>query len=119
MGEKDSKICGLIDLHLTAQQHIDWPTFKKSTDMLSNHRHLFILKHLAGIAATGRNMVRRKERMTGECPRCGINDEHTEHIILCPDTTAESTFSQAVEDIGSWLRQTTDQAIGEAIKELI
>ena len=86
---------------------------------MSANKHLFILKHSAGISATGRNMVRRKERESGECPRCGSRDEHTEHIILCPQEDATSRFNTAVEEIRDWLDTSTDDDIKEAIMELI
>ena len=101
------------------RDNVDWKTFKKIATYTSSARHLFILKHSAGISATGRNMLRRGERQTAECPRCGNQDEHNEHIFQCKDTDAETTFQTAFEDIQSWLQETTTQEIGEAIKELV
>ena len=72
-----------------AHELIDWDVFQKTTKLLSQTKQLFILKHSAGVSATGRNMVRRKERTTDECPRCKTHDEHTEHIVKCPNTEAE------------------------------
>ena len=60
-------------------QYVDWTT----STLLSSHRQLFILKHSAGIAATGQNMIRQNNRTTDACPQCGSLDEHTEHIIQC------------------------------------
>ena len=66
--------------------------FEKTTSFLSSSRQLFIMKHSARISATGQNMVRRKERDTEECPRCGARDEDNKHIMTCKDKQAESIF---------------------------
>ena len=47
---------------------IDWTTFQKTRKYLAPHQQLFILKHTAGISATGRNMVRRQKRDCDKCP---------------------------------------------------
>ena len=64
-------------------------------------------------------MVQRKERNTSECPQCGAQNKHTEHIILCPDKTAEITFSQALAEMGTWLSKTTNKEIETAITKLV
>ena len=101
------------------QTHMDWKTFKKTTSTLLKHRQLFILKHSAGTAVTGRNMVQRKERSTSKCPRCGAQDEHMEHIIQCPDPDANKTFSTAFADMGIWLSKMTTKEIETAITDLV
>ena len=82
-----------------AQQYMDWKIFTRTTSLLSSTKQLFILKHSAGIAATGRNMVRQKERTTDECPRYGAPDEHIEHIIQCTNDDAGKIFLTALEEI--------------------
>ena len=102
-----------------AQQYVDWKTFKKTSKTLSSQRQLFILKHSAGIAATGRNMVRRNERSTDSCPRCGSRDEHMEHIILCPHDDTKRIFNIALEELETWLSKTTNTEIKQTILEMI
>ena len=102
-----------------AQENMDWVVFQKTNKNMSPNKHLFILKHSAGIAATGRNMVRRQERTTSECPRCGKNDEHIEHIILCPQNEAAVRFNKAVEELEEWLDTSTSDEIKEAVIDLI
>ena len=102
-----------------AQQYVNWATFKKTSTLLSSHKQLFIMKHSAGIAAIGQNMVRRKERTTDACPRCGSVDKHTEHIIQCPNENAEKAFNTAIANLETWLTKRTTVEIETVIKDLI
>ena len=106
-------------IHQEAQKYVDWTIFTKTTSMLSPSKQLFILKHWEGVAAMGRNMVRRGERNTDECPQCGAPDEHTEHILQCTNKDAKKVFDTAFADMESWLQKTTLQDITEAIRILI
>ena len=108
-----------MNIPAEAEHYVDWKNFQKTTSLLPSYRQLFIMKHSAGITATGRNMVRRNERNTDTCPRCGSKDEHTEHVIRCPHDTAQKIFITALEDLETWLHNTTSKEITTAIKELV
>ena len=101
-----------------SQQHVDWKV-KKNASLLSQTRQFFILKHSAGIAVTVRNMVRRRERNTDECPRCRAHDEHTKHIIQCPHKDAQKIFMTGYEEIVSWLQKITTKDMELEITNLI
>ena len=64
-----------------ATEYINWGTFKNTQKYLSTHHHFFIIKHTAGILATGRNVRRWQKRDCGRCPQCGAKDEHGMHIV--------------------------------------
>ena len=98
---------------------IDWEVFQKTTKSLSPHQQLFISKHCAGISATGRNMLRREHRDSDECPRCGMSDEHCEHIILCKHKEASEVFMTAFADLGLWLQKTTSPEIEAVVTDAV
>ena len=79
----------------------------------------FILKHTAGILATGRNMVRRQKRECNNCPHCNAPDEHGCHIVQCIHEKAYNTFKMPFAALGIWLNRTTTPDIETAITGLV
>ena len=94
---------------------IDWKVFVRATKEMSISRRLFITKHAAGISATGRNMLRRKEHETSQCPRCKQDDEHTYHIFTCQGKGTQEIFNTGLAELSIWLEKTTSQEMEEAI----
>jgi hypothetical protein len=80
---------------------IDWESF--GVAMLSSpmNRQHWISKSVSGFCSTGKMMVRRKERETDACPRCG-NPEDVEHVWRCAHDTDE-LWNRALSDLQSWL----------------
>ena len=100
-------------------EDINWSVFQKNTKFLSPHQQLFITKHCARISATGRNMLQRDQRDSDECPRCGMQDEHCEHIIRCQQRKAMDIFMTAFAELGLWLRKTTSPEIEAVITDAV
>ena len=75
---------------------INWNAIRKANKKLTTHERTWITKHVSRFAATGRNMLRRKEWTNSKCPRCGQHDEDTNHVIICQDKEAEYCFEKAV-----------------------
>ena len=98
---------------------IDWKVFVKTTSEMSAAWRLFITKHAAGISATGRNMVRRKQHETSQCPRCKAKDEHTRRIVTCKGNETSETFNTGIAESSIWLGQTTSTDMGDAVEKFL
>ena len=100
-------------------EDIDWTVFQKNTKFLSPHPQLFNTKHCASISATGHNMLRGEQRGSDECPQCGMQDKHCEHIIQCHQTKAADIFMTAFADLGLWLQKTMSPDIEAVITDAV
>jgi hypothetical protein len=76
----------------------------------------WLVKHLSGWCATGRNMKRRKEWKHDKCPICLQPNETIGHIMSCPDIRARLHRAQAIDNLIITLKKIkTDPAIISAI----
>ena len=98
---------------------IDWLIFGKANELLTASKRLFITKHAAGISATGRNMFRRRERDTAQCPRCGEDNEDRTHIVQCQGEGTDTAFLTGLAELELWLQKTTSAQIEKAITSLV
>jgi hypothetical protein len=80
---------------------IDWESFGMAMSSLSTPRKHWISKTVSGFCSTGKMMLRRKERVTDACPRCG-EPEDVEHVWRCPQDT-DLLWDKALSDLRSWL----------------
>ena len=48
-------------------------------------------------------MVRRQQRVSSECPRCGEQLEHLQHILTCTDQSAIDLFDSLLTTLEGWL----------------
>jgi hypothetical protein len=82
-------------------EEIDWDSLGSAMSSLPPQRQHWICKTVTGFCSTGRMMLRRKERATDECPRCG-ESEDVVHVWRCLHDT-EKLWNNALEDLRSWL----------------
>ena len=66
---------------------------------------IFISKWVSGQTATGVVMVKRQQRVSSECPRCGDEEEHLLHIHTCTEQSAIDLFDSLLTTIEGWLTQ--------------
>lgn len=64
---------------------------------------IFISKWILGQTATRVVMVRRQQRVSSECPRCGEQLEHLQHILTCTDQSAIDLFDSLLTTLEGWL----------------
>ena len=102
-----------------ATRYINWDTLKNTQKYLSMHHQFFIIKHAAGILATGRNTRRRQKRDCDRCPQCGAQDEHGMHIVQCAHKHSSNTFLMTFVELCIWLTKTTSSQIESAITNLV
>jgi hypothetical protein len=82
-------------------EEIDWDTLGHAMASLPIQRQHWISKTTTGFCSTGRMMVRRKERESDACPRCG-EPEDIVHVWQCAHDT-DKLWTKALSDLQSWL----------------
>jgi hypothetical protein len=117
-GEEKSKTYWMTKHPTTPQlfARINWDACGKAMKTLLFGKKCWLVKHLSGWCATGRNMLRRKEWMHDKCPICLQPNETIDHIIHCPDIRARMHRAQAIDNLIITLKKIkTDPAIIDAI----
>ena len=91
----------------------------KALKTISLKRNIWIVKHISGYCATGKQMKRWKKRETAECPMCpAIEDHH--HVIKCKSTSTTTQWGQCTEEYCTALRQMqTPQETINAVMSLL
>ena len=83
---------------------IYWKSFSKARKEVSLQTKLFITKWLSGDTATGKVMYRRKQRSTSFCPRCGRDNEHLMHVLICPSEEAIKLREKLLSELIVWFK---------------
>ena len=84
---------------------VDWDVTEKLVAILPRARQHWLIKQVARVSATGRNMVRRKEQRSAACPRCGFEDEDNTHILRCQHSSVHTLWEEEMKTFSSWLAQ--------------
>lgn len=98
----------------TDNEHLDWKVLRTATQMVPEHRLIFLAKLYAGYGPTGKVMFRRKKWPVNACPRCGDPEDH-QHIIQCNSATAKEEFLIRWGELDDWVMKTSSPDISEAI----
>ena len=77
---------------------IDWDAQYKALKAIRGTRQRTLSKWCSGWIATGKNMKRWDLRYRGNCPFCGVQDEDTKHVLMCPHQKATSNWSSKLSD---------------------
>ena len=85
------------------QVKIEWESYAKARKEAPKKIQLFITKWLSGDTATGRVMVRRKERISSKCPCYQHEDEHPLHIIRCNAPATKELRIKLLKELQDWL----------------
>ena len=93
---------------------LDWNVLRTATQMVPEHRLIFLAKLYSGYAPTGKVMLRRKKWPINACPRCGQPEDH-QHIIKCDSPTAKSEFLLRWGELDDWIMKSSSPDISEAI----
>ena len=65
---------------------------------------IFISKWISKDTATGVTMVKRKKRLTSNCPLCNMPDEDTRHVLQCQSTAAKLHRNNIMAELECWLK---------------
>jgi len=68
------------------------------------HKRRWISKHITGQFAHGKNMLRRGQRASAQCPRCNKVTEDKQHVIRCPAPEARQQWTASLAKLKQWLR---------------
>jgi len=82
---------------------LPWHSFRKARKEWSFPMQKFISKWLSGDTATGLVMKRRKQRLHAHCPRCGEDNEHLLHVLICPAEATVDFRKPLLTDLETWL----------------
>ena len=63
----------------------------------------FISKWLSIDTATGLVMKRRKQWLHAHCPRCGEDEEHLLHVLICPAEATVDFRKPLLTELETWL----------------
>ena len=84
---------------------------------LPKDRQRWVAKHMARFGPVGKNMVRRKQWSTNQCPLCS-QPEDTRHVWLCPHENQATRRANALNRIDSWMQSyPTDPDIRRSITQ--
>jgi hypothetical protein len=76
-----------------------WHSFDKARKECSFPMQKFISKWPSRDTATGLVIKGRKQRLHAHCPRCGEDDEHLLHVLICSVNFRQPLLS----DLEAWL----------------
>ena len=83
-------------------QTIAWHAFAKARKLTSHNRRIFISKWLVGQLPTGARMVKRKQRLSAECPHCNL-EETALHMPTCQSTEVSNFWQATIQSLETWL----------------
>ena len=75
--------------------HFYWDAIKTARKEATVPIQIFMSEWVCGQTATGVVMVKRKQRVSSECPRCGEDREHLLHILTCKEQSDSDLFDYA------------------------
>jgi hypothetical protein len=70
---------------------------------MDNHRHRWLSKWLTGFCGIGIMLQRYRHQTHSNCPRCGIPNETTAHIIQCQDKGAKTLWQLEICKMEQWM----------------
>jgi hypothetical protein len=72
----------------TTIRQIDWESFRKLISPYEGNRPTLV-KHLHGMAPTGKYAHRNDHHEPAQCPACPCPSEHNDHLFQCPAESRE------------------------------
>ena len=65
----------------------------------------WVSQQMNRFGATGRNVLRRNEWSSSQCPRCQSGEEDTVHVWLCPHAEAQALRQQGIDRLRAHLAE--------------
>jgi len=82
---------------------VDWEASRAAMASVGLARKHWVTKFESGMCGTGRMMKIWNQRVIDNCPRCGISNEDTTHILKCPSSSAQTIWEKALTALDGWL----------------
>ena len=82
-------------------EHVDWKHLEKSST--SYKKGKWLAKFVSGICGVGSMLMLWKHQNHSSCPRCGEDNEDTQHVIQCGQPAAIDKWKGAIEDLRIWM----------------
>jgi len=80
-------------------QTLDNPAMERALSESTPSRRRWVTKHITGHFAHGKNMQRRGQRSTAECPCCSAEVEDKDHILRCPSESARTQWKLSMKTL--------------------
>jgi hypothetical protein len=95
--------------------NINWGAIGQAMSQSQRSKRSFVSKHTVGMCGVGKFMVRWKERVSPNCPRCG-QLEDASHVWICSGCNSAEIWEKSLEDLEQWMSSvSTDPDIQDAI----
>jgi hypothetical protein len=85
-----------------ASKAIDWTVLRKSAK--NYERIKWLSKFVTGICGVGVMLKLWKHQSHSSCPRCGLDNETSEHVVLCKSPPATAIWDDAIDKLKSWMQ---------------
>ena len=95
---------------------IDWKSIGNAGQSMPIYEKSCLTKHVGRYSATGRQMKRRKEWKNSNCPRCGCDNEDSNHITECQ---APAAIHKLHDEILKFERDLDRQDTSHSISDII
>ena len=92
--------------HNLTQDHVEkinWTAIGKALQAEPLGKRRFLCKHLSGMSAVGKRLLRRKWQDHSKCPLCDAEHEDGHHVLTCKDDRAHNTWMDAMDALEIWL----------------
>ena len=83
---------------------VDWEASKGAMKSVGIARKHWVTKFESGMCGTGRMMKIWNQRVIDNCPRCGVANEDTTHILKCPSASAQAVWQNSLLTLDEWLQ---------------
>jgi len=97
-------------------EELDLCAMERAMQEAPAYKRRWVSKQITGQFAHGKNMLRRGQRSTAQCPRCNKQVEDKQHIIRCPTQSARQQWTTSLNKLKQWLRaQGTEPEVRETL----
>jgi hypothetical protein len=84
-------------------RRIHWHALGKAFRKYPAGKQRWLVKHSTGQCGVGRMHLRRKYHEHSQCPRCGQDDETTQHVLQCSAPSADIQWKIRIKTLEVWL----------------
>jgi len=106
------------DWHEETHHFVDWDSIGQALKSAPFHRQRHHIKVASTQLAIGRQLHRRDNQLSDQCPICRVTEETTDHLFKCTAPSVQQLWNQAMLDLRQYLEHiNTDDGITDAILE--
>ena len=90
------------NLELLSTQ-VDWDLRATSIRNVPKHEQRLLCKFTTGFCGVGSMLLKYKYQTHTKCPRCGHDNEHTDHVLQCPAEGCSSAWNEEIQKLKKWM----------------